>query len=291
MISSEYFRKLLTSLKALQTRLDLLFRRNASNTCAAYSLIQRQPWSAHCLLTLAISMVDLFTFFSIKFSWAYVSNKKRHHTCVPIRVHFIIIQMYLFGLLAMYVDIFYIRLFHHLSLLVPNVFSLFVFKRSFYFFFECADFFFFTTKILKSRRLGFPRKVHNVWWSFYARWILMPNTWTHRFDSRPLHCRLCGSLSLSRFNITCWPIWTGLPGRTHPWPLTPLTKFAESNFVGAAAAAASTSASFSCCMSCGLPLVLVLGGIVCDDDATVHVVLGVEVQKKRPKMCKKCLLV
>jgi hypothetical protein len=36
--------------------------------------------------------------------------------------------------------------------------------------------------------------------------------------------------------------------------------------VGAAAAAASTSASFSCCMSCGLPLVL--GGIVCDDDAT-----------------------
>ena len=140
MISSEYFRKLLTSLKALQTRLDLLFRRNASNTCAAYSLIQRHPWSAHCLLTLVISMVDLFTFFSIKFSWAYVSNKKRHHTCVPIRVHFIIIQMYLFGLLAMYVDIFFIRLFHHLSLLVPNVFSLFVFKRSFYFFFECADF-------------------------------------------------------------------------------------------------------------------------------------------------------
>ena len=38
--------------------------------------------------------------------------------------------------------------------------------------------------------------------------------------------------------------------------------------MGAAAAAASTSASFSCCMSCGLPLVLVLGGIVCDDDAT-----------------------
>ena len=140
MISSEYFRKLLTSLKALQTRLDLLFRRNASNTCAAYSLIQRHPWSAHCLLTLVISMVDLFTFFSIKFSWAYVSNKKRHHTCVPIRVHFIIIQMYLFGLLAMYVDIFFIRLFHHLSLLVPNVFSLFVFKRTFYFFFECADF-------------------------------------------------------------------------------------------------------------------------------------------------------
>lgn len=36
--------------------------------------------------------------------------------------------------------------------------------------------------------------------------------------------------------------------------------------MGAVAAAASTSASFSCCMSCGLPLVL--GGIVCDDDAT-----------------------
>ena len=36
--------------------------------------------------------------------------------------------------------------------------------------------------------------------------------------------------------------------------------------MGAVAAAASTSASFSCCMSCGLPLVL--GGIVCADDAT-----------------------
>ena len=134
MISSEYFRKLLTSLKALQTRLDLLFRRNASNTCAAYSLIQRQPWSAHCLLTLAISMVDLFTFFSIKFSWAYVSNKKRHHTCVPIRVHFIIIQMYLFGLLAMYVDIFYIRLFIIFLCWFP-MFSLCLFLKEVFIFF------------------------------------------------------------------------------------------------------------------------------------------------------------
>jgi len=78
MISSEYFRKLLTSLKASQTRLDLLFRRNASNTCAADSLIQRQPWSAHYLLTLAISMVDLFTFFSVLLLLSRSPKKHRH---------------------------------------------------------------------------------------------------------------------------------------------------------------------------------------------------------------------
>ena len=78
MISSEYFRKLLTSLKALQTRLDLLFRRNASNTCAAYSLIQRHPWSAHCLLTLVISMVDLFTFFSVLLSRSLKKHRHQH---------------------------------------------------------------------------------------------------------------------------------------------------------------------------------------------------------------------